>query len=1037
MGRKEIAVSAEKKRKDQKKRRPKKPHVVIFSILSVITVLFAVAFGIVIPKIASGFETIINVYTKTDPTTVTPERSDTDYQYYTPTYSDDERADKEAQVAEEVEAEGATLLRNDGNALPLAAGSKVSLFSRSSVDLLYGGTGSSSSDSSTFPTLKEALEREGISVNETLWDFYTSDDIASQYKRSVADVRTSSDNPTKALPEFGANEVPWATVEDGAGSSFAGYGDAAIYVISRSGGEGADLPDADESLGISYNSGVDGDYLELSQEEKDNLAGLKALKDQGVFKRIIVLFNTSNAPDCDFLFPDQCGVDYGIDAAVWIGLPGQGGIYGVADVLSGSVNPSGSLVDTYAMDAQSNPSTRNLYGQKYANADEVGLQYQEEGERDFYDVNNTYNVYQEGIYVGYRYYETRYEDAVMGTGNAGDYSWADEVAFPFGHGLSYTTFGYSDYQVTPDGSNFDVSVIVTNTGSVAGKKAVQVYAQTPYTDYDKANGVEKASATLVGFTKTKLLEPGESQTVMVTVDKADLASYDSNNAKTYILDAGDYYLTVADDAHAAVNNFLAQKGYTPESTAGKMTAAGDTSLVYTWTNPAFDDTTCSTSEAAGAQISNLFDEADPNKSSVSPSTVTWLSRSDWEGTYPIVQKGWAASDDLVNALKYTTYEKGSEDATMPTTGAKNGKQLIQMMGLAYDDPAWDDLLDQLTVDDMIKLVCCGFHQTNNVASVGLPMTREENGSTGLTASILGGSSAMTYTSEDVMAATMNRDLINEMGTLMGEDFLVNGYNGVYGPGVNVHRSPYGGRNFEYYSEDPYVAGEICATEISGIQSKGVMVFEKHVALNDAETYRMGISIWSNEQAIREIYLRCAEKGITEGGAQGIMSGFNRLGAEWCGESKALMTDFLRGECGMQGIAITDMSAFSKFMDTPDGLLAGTDLWDNMMFNKVRGPELKKYADDPAIVSAMREASHRILYSVVNSNAMNGIAPDAKVGSSMTWYYKIVYGVAAVFVLLSVLNIRRLVKGVKMKKAARLEAAPAASNDSSVDGPAKK
>jgi beta-glucosidase len=244
-------------------------------------------------------------------------------------------------------------------------------------------------------------------------------------------------------------------------------------------------------------------------------------------------------------------------------------------------------------------------------------------------------------------------------------------------------------------------------------------------------------------------------------------------------------------------------------------------------------------------------------------------------------------------------------------------------------------------------------------------------------------------------------------------------------------------NIEYYFEDPYVAGEIRATEIKGIQSKGVMVFEKHVALNDAETYRMGISIWANEQSICEIYLRCAAKGITEGGAQGIMSGFNRLGAEWFVECKALMTDFLRGECGMQGIAITDMSAMSKYMHTPDGLLAGTDLWDNMMFIKVRGPELKKYADNPAIVSAMREASHRILYSIVNSNAMNGIAPDVKIGSSMLWYYKIVYGVAAVFVLLSVLNIRRLVKGVKMKKAARLGAAPAASSDSSMDGPAKK
>lgn len=1000
-----------------KGRKPKKPRVVLFSILSGITVVLAFIFLVGVPLVVRGYETIMNVYTDTDTAHVNPKPEDGDSQYYSASYSDEDRAHEEAATGEQVEAEGIALLRNDSNALPLPSGSKVSLFSRSSVDLLYGGTGSSSSNSSKFPTLKDAFEREGIAVNDSLWDFYSSDDIAASYKRSIADVRTSSDNPEVALPQFGANEVPWQMVQDSEASSFSEYGDAAIFVISRSGGEGADLPDGDETLGIPYNSGIDGDYLQLSQEEKDTLAGLKQLKDEGVFKRIIVLFNTSNAPSCSFLFPEVCGTDYGIDAAAWIGLPGQYGVYGVADVLSGAVNPSGSLVDTYAMDAQSSPATRNLYGQPYANASEAGLQYQEDGERPFYDVNNTYNVYQEGVYVGYRYYETRYEDYVLKQGNAGDYDYALTVAYPFGHGLSYTTFDCSGYQVAKTNTGFDVTVTVTNSGPAAGKKAVQIYAQSPYVDYDRQNGVEKPSVALVGFSKTRLLQPGESQTLTVSIALEDLASYDANGAKTYILDAGDYLITVADDVHAAVNNFLAAKGYTPENTEGAMTASGDSSLVHTWNNPAFDADSCSTSSATGQKITSLFDEADPNKSSVSPSKVTWLSRSDWTGTAAVTQKGWVASDALVDALKYTTYEKGSINEQKPTTGAKNGLQLISMRGLSYDDPAWDPLLDQLTVDDMVRLVTCGFHQTNTVSSVGLPMTREENGSTGLTASLLGGDSATTYASEDIMAATMNTELINKMGSLMGEDFLVNGYNGVYGPGINVHRTPYGGRNFEYYSEDPFVAGEICAAEVSGIQSKGTMVFIKHVALNDAETYRMGISIWSNEQAMREIYLRCTEKAIGKGGAQGIMSGFNRLGAEWCGESKELMTDFLRGECGLKGISITDMSAYSRFMDTPDGLLAGSNLWDNMMYDKVRGPELEAFADDPAIISALRESSHRIMYSVVNSNAMNGIGENSTVTYAMPWYYWILYGIGAIFALLSVLNIRRLVRGVRMKRSA--------------------
>ena len=997
----------------------KKARVKTWAVLSALSVLLLV--GVVVgTQIALTYTTVINIALGTESIKTIKGESTENTEYFKSEFaSEEELIAYEQAICEQVEAEGATLLTNTNNALPLKSGAKISLFSHSSVDLMYGGTGSGKVDASSAPTLKDALTDAGFDINATLWDFYSSDEINKKYSRLIPEA--IGDNYPENTPVFGANEVPWNLVDNAASKSFSSYGDAAIFVLARSGGEGADLPSGDNGSGISWINGVDGNYLALSPEEQETLSALKSLKDQGVFGKIIVLVNSSNALEMDFLNPEICGVDYGIDASMWIGDVGQTGINAVADIIAGTITPSGSLVDTFAYDNLLNPAIRNFYALQFTNAEEMGLGYGDyktiQGVSKNYNVTNSYSVYQEGIYIGYRYYETRYEDAVLGTGNAGDFDYGKAVAYPFGYGLSYTDFEYSNLKVEEKDDSFVMTVDVTNTGDqFSGKETVQVYFQSPYTDYDKANGIEKASVELCGFGKTNILAPGKTETVTITVDKEELRTYDANGAGTYILDAGDYYFTVATDAHNAVNNVLAVKGYTPDNTQGVMDATGNKALVYSWNNPTLDTTTYSVSSATGEKIVNQFDDADPNRSSYSPGKVTWLSRSDWKGTYPTENIIFEANDAMVKALAYTNYDKNDyEKVEMPKTGADGDLTLAMMIGLDYDDPLWDSLLDQATFDEMVKMITLGFHNTASMPSISKHTTKDENGPTGLTASLTGGTSAMCYTSEDVMAATFNTDLIYEVGKVIGEDCLNAGYSGLYGPGVNIHRTAYSGRNFEYYSEDPFISGKMSSAEVTGIQEKGVYVYMKHFALNDSETYRMGVTTWVNEQAIREIYLQAFETPVVEGGAKGVMNSFSRIGCEWNGESEAMQTNILRKEWGMLGMSITDFSGFSPYMDVADGLLGGTDIWDSS-FDEVHTKNLATYEDDPIIVTAMREATHRILYTVANSNAMNGISTADRIVEVTPWWQATLYGLQVVFAATTVISVVVLVKNIKRKKA---------------------
>ena len=911
------------------------------------------------------------------------ENEDESATYYESYFENEEaRVNAGAELVKQVEAEGASLLKNENKALPLNKGSKVSLFSTSSVNIVYGGTGSANVDTTKCDNLKTALEKEGFEVNQTLWDFYETGD-ASAYTRedagATAQDSASSDEETMSMGKAELSEAPWSIYTENVLSSVEEYGDAAIVALSRIGGEGADCY-FDHTLADGKN------YLALNQDEKDMLAGIKGLKDAGKVEKIIVLINTSNALQVDFLKDNE----YGVDAALWIGGVGQTGINAVAEILDGKVNPSGSLPDTYCYDNYSSPAMQNFSTVVY------------EGDlTQIPEHADTYMVYQEGIYVGYKYYETRYEDFVMGTGNAGEYAYNDDVAFPFGYGLSYSEFEYSDVSLSYDAATatYTMKVTVTNTGDVAGKETVQAYVSSPYTQYDIDNNVEKASVSLVGFEKTGILAPGASETLTIEIDGDYVASYDAYGAGTYILDAGDYYFTAATDAHNAANNVLAAKGFTPENTAGRMDTAGNAELVAVWNNAKLDTTTYAVSDA-GTEINNKLNASDPNMNPEVGVNVTYLTRNDWEGTMPSLEKTVkiALNEYLVQALQDQQYQTDpNSNVEMPTLGADNGMKLYDLIGKEYDDPAWDKLLDQMTFDEMVTMIGDAFHWHMPTKSIEAPGTRDENGPQGLTVALFGshlGVETTALTSEDVLAATFNKDLVYEVGNVVGNDCLDAKVTCLYGPGANTHRTPYGGRNFEYYSEDSFLSSEIGRYEISGIERNGVLVALKHFALNDSEQDRIGLGAWLNEQAAREIYLRAFQGGLeaSQGvikneagefvsagqGGNGVMMAYTRWGAQWSGANAGLVRGVLNEEWDCNGLQITD-NVLNTLVNGIDGVMGGSTTFDAVLSFYITGDGgLAQYENDPVAVSAMREACHHNLYAIANSQAMNGIGADTTI-----------------------------------------------------------
>lgn len=932
-----------------------------------------VAFAVLYALLQTGYviamenKSVINSALKvTDYEMVAVEGEDQDTDYYKSDYSNlaDLMQDGQA-LAEKVEAEGAVLLKNDNDALPLSQNAYVALFGYASVDPAYGGSGSAASDNpKTEINFWDGFTQAGLSVNKTLYDFYKVN--ASRYAPSKYDTRDAS----------------WGDLvsDSSVSASFDTVHDAAIVVIRRSRGENADP---------SY------EYLQLSANERSLLLGLKEQKG-AKFDKIIVLFNTANQVEADFLND----ADYGVDAALWIGTIGQTGAKAVGDILTGKVNPSGKLSDTFWTKHAYNPAMANFGVMRYANASDFS-QLPSESNNSYTKMSNTaYVAYAEGIYVGYRYTETRYEDVVSKRNGAGEFDYNQVVAYPFGYGLSYTTFDYSDFATSYNRSDdtFTITFTVKNSGSVAGRESCQVYLSKPYTQYDADNGIEKAAVELVGFTKTKLLAPDEVQECSVTVEGSALASYDANNAKTYVTSEGDYFFTVGKNAHDAVNNVLAAKGY---GIADGMTEDGNEALV----KKVAASKQKYNKSATGAEITNLFDSSDWNKYANNGGTsIVYVSRSNWNDTLPQTMNDrttlYMTAEMVQEILSYTDSSSIAPDEfENPSLGENNGLQLVELMTdsdgnkVAFDSEVWDLLVSQLSWDELCALITTGMRKTAAAASVGKPATIEHNGPTGVTERYDIGESVKSgyaykindpdkeyspsyYPCLGILAATFDTELANRVGKMYGEDALWAGYSGLYGIGLNIHRTAYDGRAFEYYSEDSYLSGIMAANLVSGLQSKGCNGYVKHLVGYEQQGNRIGLAVWTTEQTLREIYLKPFYIAITQGGAMNCMAAYTRLGTQFCAGNKALLTDFLRGECGMEGFVVSDMYA-GRYNDSqlPMFLMAGCDLPDGDLAASIYADYEYGYSQ---VVSQMKLAAKRILYATVRTGAMNGWSSNMRI-----------------------------------------------------------
>lgn len=835
--------------------------------------------------------------------------------------------------------EGFVLLKNENAALPMNKGARISVFSKNSVNLSYGGSGSGGFDTSNNKDLYESLNDAGFVTNPTLKRFYESSQSGP--------VRTanSSDLDNGDNQKIATAETPQNKYTDAVKNSYADYSDAALVVITRIGGEGFDLPryQGDSEGAVS----PDSHYLELDQNEIDLLTAVT----DGTFKRVVVVFNTPSSFEATFLKDSAyAAFEDKIDAAVWIGFTGSNGITALGEILNGDVNPSGRLVDTWAADFTKNPSFVNFGTGCLPDT------------TDKYDGGMYYSVdYEEGIYVGYRYYETRGETDGEDWYNA-------NVVYPFGYGLSYTTFDWTVGDASASeielGTTITVPVTVKNTGSVAGKDVVQLYASAPYT----LGGIEKAHKVLVGFAKTKLLQPGESETVTVSFDPYSAASYDyrdanSNGFSGYELEAGEYTLYVSRNAHESEK-------------AIALNLAAD---VQIGTDPTTD-----------SEVVNRYTDSE-NFLDSDWQLDTMLSRADWEGTWPTPQTAQqhAGTDRLYEEIRSEEHNNPTDfdSEEYPWFGEEPTLTLRDLLPSAeaegyepvvsYDDERWEELMMGCDEEEMIALINNGAYHTLAMESVGLPATIHGDGPSGFTCFMSKEqvNGTCQYVSEPVMASTWNINLMNELGEAIGEEGTIGDkatgqpYSSIYAPGVNIHRSPFGGRCSEYFSEDPFISGMMGAAEVQGIQSRGVLPTVKHFVANEQETHRSigGDLSWLSEQALREIYLKPFEYTVKLGETRGIMTSFNRIGTRWTGGDYRLLTEILRSEWGFNGLVICDFNTIPQYMIPRMMFYAGGSL-DLATQQSAMWTDCDTSDAGDAIV--LMRAVKDVMYALVNSNAMN-------------------------------------------------------------------
>ena len=824
----------------------------------------------------------------------------------------DETNEEAAEVAEEIMEDGIVLLKNE-SLLPLNETKKLNIFGWESINPAYGGAGSGGiNDLYDIVSLNQGLENAGFSINQKLVDFYNN--------YGADDPEMSIQKQSWTLPE-----PPVDTYSDELIKSAKEYSDVAVVVLSRKAGEGHnDIPmdvkkAAYDNNSDEYDDFPEGEhYLQLSQTERDMVDMVCSN-----FDNVIVIYNGANQFELGFAdeYPQ-------IKSVVWCPGTGNVGFNALGKVFSGEVNPSGKTPDTFIYDMTTAPWWNNAEKTEYTNLADMAVEGMNAGTAQVYAP--AFTNYVEGIYVGYKYYETAAQEGAI------DYD--KTVQYPFGYGLSYTEFEQKMGELEEKDGQISVDVEVTNTGDVAGKDVVEVYYKPPYTN----GGIEKSSANLIEFEKTNLLQPGESQTVTVTFSIEDMASYDENNAKAYVLEKGDYVISINSDSHTVLD----QKTYT-----------ADKDVVYKGENKRASDDTAAT---------NVFEDAKGD--------VTYLSRADHFANYEEATAAPASAElgepyvseyHLNSNFDKTTYL--NDEDVMPTTGADNGLTLADMRDADYDDPRWEKLLDQLTVDEMANMIAMAGYQTAAMDSVGKVATLDFDGPAAINNNFTGVGS-IGFPIEVVVASTWNKELAQAWGECMGKISQEMGAEGWYAPGMNTHRTAFGARNYEYFSEDGVLAGNMGAKAVEGARKYGVYSYIKHFALYEGNAKM--VSVWSNEQAIREIYLKPFEISVKQGGANAVMVSWSFLGDKWTGESSNLMNTVLRDEWGFRGMALTDFFRNNGhgFMNADAALANGVDAMlstFNGEENNVANPE------HPTAVLQMRNACKNVMYTVVSSWAYDG------------------------------------------------------------------
>lgn len=887
----------------------------------------------------------------------------------------DTTVSKANELAKDVQSEAVTLLKNDDSNLPLS-GKKVNVFGWGSTNPVYGGTGSGSmSKQYKTVSLLDGMKQAGLKTNTELSKLYTD------YRKDRPEVGMFAQDWT--LPEVPAKQYSDKLVSDAKD-----FSDEAVVVLTRVGGEGADLPTDMKAKGITYkNNSKDYDdfqkgesFLQLSKTERDMIDLVTSN-----FKKVTLVYNGANTFQFDFLndYPQ-------IQSVVWCPPAGQTGFSALGEVLAGETNPSGKTSDTFLKNLTKSVSYNNFGKFEYTNMADKAAKYKGFTGDDVTAIPGFVN-YSEGIYVGYKFYETASDEGLI--------NYDDTVAFPFGYGLSYTSFDQKLDSVKYKGGKVTVTATVTNTGDKAGKDVVEVYYNPPYTD----GGIEKASKNLAGFEKTKELQPGESQKVTVKFDDDDMASYDYKGAKAYVLEKGDYDISIQSDSHHVIDH--------------KAITVKDTVTYDSDSNTHNGDKTVAT---------NQFDDV--------AGDVTYLSRADHFANYKEAtaaptnfKMSDKAKETFYNNSNYDPKKFDKDSDKMPTTGAKNGLKLSDMYGKDYDDADWDKLLDQLTFDDMDNLIANGGYGTQALKSVGKIQLTDADGPASLNNNFTGVGS-IGFPASTAFACTWNKDLAKQFGEMIGDmahDMHVAGW---YAPAMNIHRNAFSGRTFEYFSEDSLLSGVMASSEISGAKSKGVYSFMKHFALNDQETKRTEmLCTWTNEQAMREIYLKPFEMSVKEGGAQAVMSSFNYIGNTYAGADSALLQTVLRGEWGFKGFVLTDYFGGYGYQNADQEVRAGND--SMLATTKITNHITDKSATS---VKAMRQAAHNILYTAANSWQYANGEPKVATPIWKTAMY-VAWGVVAVLVIgLEIVAIKRYLNRKKAVATVESAAEPVAAGPANAE-----